>query len=189
MLNSPRCARKNEMNKFVIGTAAGALLMSLAAAGDARAQVGTGSYLLEVQGLVPSFRGFPVNLPTYMVGTFESDGAGALSAYDGALNIGGCVVIAQTGSGTLTPRTETRGTFVLNLAGTSTPTGVPGCSHQLSALPPNLSFNFEFAGTEEGRQSAIIGVSIINSATGGVVGAAWSGIGSTRLREEPDDDD
>ena len=174
------------MNKFVIGTAAGALLMSLAAAGDARAQVDQGSYLLEVQGLIRSFRGFPVNLPTYMVGTFESDGAGALSAYDGALNIGGCVVIAQTGSGFLTARTGSRGTFFLNLAGTSTPKGVLGCQLLQRRLPPNLTFNFEFAGTADGESSSLIGVSIIDTATGIPVGAAWGAIGSTRLREEPE---
>lgn len=169
------------MKKLVIGAAAGALLIAVAAAGDARAQVAAGSYTFEMEGLVSFFGGFPVRLPTYSVATFESDGANQLTDIDGVLNIGGCVIIKQAGSGTIdtTPQNG-RGTATVNLiATTTTPTGVAGCPN-LSSLPQNLTFNFEFAGTTNGEEGALVGVSVTNSA--GTPVLAWGGIGSTRLR-------
>ena len=89
-------------------------ILAFAAGGTAEAADFTqasiqGSYSLSLNGTITFAGGKSLFLPTWSVGVFQADGAGNIVAGESVVNVGGCVIVKQTG---------TTGTYSVNPNGT-----------------------------------------------------------------------
>ena len=115
-----------------------------------------GPYTFHLEGVVTFVGGQPAGLPTWAVGRFVADGQGNLSEIESTLNVGGCVVIRQTGDGTYAVERNGTGSAETTLTNDVVePVGganAPCPALDTSLLAKQVGFSFEFAINPQGLE-------------------------------------
>jgi hypothetical protein len=120
-----------------------------------------GPYSLFLNGTITFAKGKPLFLPTWSVGVIRADGAGHIVAAEAMVNVGGCVILKQAGTGTYSVNPNGTGRAEAEL--TSELVGAPNAqcpSLDQGLLVENVQFAFDFA---------------INADELDVVGTSWEG--------------
>lgn len=105
-----------------------------------------GSYATALNGTIAFAGGLPVFLPAWFVGVIEADGKGAVSRVNGKLNVGGCVIVTQTGSGTYAVNEDGTGAVSATVVNAPAPVGTTNapCPILGLAFPPTVGLDIEF---------------------------------------------
>ena len=144
------------MRMLMASAALSAGILTFAAVGTAEAadfNQGSiqGSYSLSLNGTITFAGGKSLFLPTWSVAVIQADGAGNIVAGEFVVNVGGCVILKQTGT-TGTYSVNPNGTGRGEVQVTSEPVGAPNahCPTLQGLLAENVQYAFDFVINAEG---------------------------------------
>jgi len=108
----------------------------------------SGPYAFNLDGMITFMAGQPAMLPTWSIGTISADGAGTLTAIESVMNVGGCVIVRQSGTGTYTVAASGLGQASGQATTTAVePIGTPNApcpALDPALLPMTSTLRFEF---------------------------------------------
>ena len=109
-----------------------------------------GSYSLSLNGTITFAGGKSLFLPTWSAGVVQADGAGNIVAGESMVNVGGCVILKQAGTGTYS--VNPNGTGRAEVQVTSEPVGALNahCPTLQGLLAENVQYAFDFVINAEG---------------------------------------
>lgn len=141
-----------------------------------------GSYSLSSNGTLTFAGGRSLFLPTWSVGVFQADGAGNIVAGEVVVNVGGCIILKQTGTGTYSVNPD--GTGRAELQVTSEPVGAPNahCPPLQGLLAENVRYAFDFAINAEGLD---VVTTSYEGPNGPIAAFGSSGQAKTQVRSSP----
>jgi hypothetical protein len=113
-----------------------------------------GSYTFVFEGNISFIDGQPQLLPVWGVGRLRADGQGSVSEADVTINVGGCVILRQSGFGEYTVERNGTGSGELSLATDAVePVGAtndPCPSRDGGLVEEQISIPFDFAISDDG---------------------------------------